>query len=168
MIKFDHTHAFPGLPGAHMDRWFVGGDRVMKKLADIADQTTKTLSKYPPYNIKKIDEDRYVIEVAVAGFGRGEIDLTIKDSRLKVSGKVSSPTPEENFLFKGIAERDFTHEFHLAENVEVKSADLVNGMLKIWLDALTPQSEKEIKININDETNVKSKAEFLTEEDYIK
>ena len=158
--KFDHT--FAQLP--NMDRYFVGADRVMKKLADIADQSVQVASKYPPYNIKKIDEDRYVIEMAVAGFGKNELDIELADSKLKISGNVKSEDTSE-YLFKGIAERGFSREFTLADNVEVKSSSLVNGMLKIWLEAFVPEDKKPKKINIedNDTAGAESTAEFLTE-----
>ena len=69
-MKFNTTNL------ADFDRYFVGADRVMKRLADIADQSTLMMPiKYPPYNNKKVDEDRYVIELAVAGFGKSEIDI---------------------------------------------------------------------------------------------
>ena len=140
--KFDHT--FAQLP--NMDRYFVGADRVMKKLADIADQSVQVVSKYPPYNIKKVDEDRYVIEMAVAGFGKNELDIELEDSKLKISGNIKSDDTAE-YLFKGIAERGFSREFTLADNVEVKSSSLVNGMLKIWLETITPEpSKKKIEI----------------------
>lgn len=159
-FKFDHT--FAQLP--NMDRYFVGADRVMKKLADIADQSVQVVSKYPPYNIKKVDEDRYVIEMAVAGFGKNELDIELEDSKLKISGNVKSDDTAE-YLFKGIAERGFSREFTLADNVEVKSSSLVNGMLKIWLEAFVPEDKKAKKINIEDtETQgAESTAEFLTE-----
>ena len=158
--KFDHT--FAQLP--NMDRYFVGADRVMKKLADIADQSVQVVSKYPPYNIKKVDEDRYVIEMAVAGFGKNELDIELADSKLKISGNVKSDDTSE-YLFKGIAERGFSREFTLADNVEVKSSSLVNGMLKIWLEAFVPEDKKPKKINIEDaETDgAESTAEFLVE-----
>jgi molecular chaperone IbpA len=159
-FKFDHT--FAQLP--NIDRYFVGADRVMKKLSDIADQSVQVVSKYPPYNIKKVDEDRYVIEMAVAGFGKNELDIELADSKLKVSGNVKSDDTSE-YLFKGIAERGFTREFTLADNVEVKSSSLVNGMLKIWLEAFVPEDKKPKKINIED-TNTDaavSTAEFLVE-----
>ena len=159
--KFDHT--FAQIP--NIDRYFVGADRVMKKLADIADQSVQVVAKYPPYNIKKVDEDRYVIEMAVAGFGKNELDIELADGKLKVSGNVKSDDTAE-YLFKGIAERGFTREFTLADNVEVKSSSLVNGMLKVWLEAFTPEEKKAKKIDITDSeetVDVESTAEFLTE-----
>ena len=102
--------------------------------------------------------------MAVAGFGKNELDIELADSKLKVSGNVTSDDSSE-YLFKGIAERGFTREFTLADNVEVKSSSLVNGMLKIWLEAFVPEDKKPKKINIEDaETDgAASTAEFLVE-----
>ena len=119
----------------NMDRYFVGADRVMKKLADIADQSAQMMPiKYPPYNIKKVDQNRYVIELAVAGFGKADIDIELQEGLLSIRGNCDSAESTE-YLYKGIAERGFKREFTLADNVEVKSSSLVNGMLKIWLEA---------------------------------
>ena len=158
-MKFDTVN----LP--HMDRYFVGADRVMKRLADIADQSAQMVPiKYPPYNIKKVDEDRYVIELAVAGFGKTDIDIELQEGTLSVRGKID-PVDNTEYLYKGIAERGFKREFTLADNVEVKSSSLVNGMLKIFLEAFIPEEKKAKKIDITDEdTEYPSQAaEFLAE-----
>ena len=156
-MKFDTT----SLP--HIDRYFVGADRVMKRLADIADQSTLMMPvKYPPYNIKKVDENRYVIELAVAGFGKADIDIELQECLLSIRGKCDSPESTE-YLYKGIAERGFKREFTLADNVEVKSSSLVNGMLKIWLEAFIPEEKKPKKVEINDEEYPSQAAEFLAE-----
>jgi molecular chaperone IbpA len=156
-MKFDTTSIH------HMDRYFVGADRVMKRLADIANQSTQMMPiKYPPYNIKKVDETRYVIELAVAGFGKSEIDIELQEGLLKVTGKCDSPESTE-YLYKGIAERGFKREFTLADNVEVKSSTLVNGMLKIWLEAFIPEEKKAKKIDITDDEYPSQAAEFLAE-----
>ena len=158
-MKFDTVN----LP--HMDRYFVGADRVMKRLADIADQSAQMVPiKYPPYNIKKVDENRYVIELAVAGFGKTDIDIELQEGTLSVRGKID-PVDNTEYLYKGIAERGFKREFTLADNVEVKSSSLVNGMLKIWLEALIPEEKKPKKIDITDGDNEypSEAAEFLAE-----
>lgn len=156
-MKFDTT----SIP--HMDRYFVGADRVMKRLADIANQSSQMMPiKYPPYNIKKVDETRYVIELAVAGFGKSEIDIELQEGLLRVTGKCDSPESTE-YLYKGIAERGFKREFTLADNVEVKSSTLVNGMLKIWLEAFIPEEKKAKKIDITDDEYPSQAAEFLAE-----
>jgi len=158
-MKFDTTM----IP--QMDRYFVGADRVMKRLADIADQSAQMMPiKYPPYNIKKVDESRYVIELAVAGFGKSEIDIELQEGLLSIRGKIDSVDNTE-YLYKGIAERVFKREFTLADNVEVKSSSLVNGMLKIWLEAFIPEEKKAKKIDITDGDNEypSQAAEFLAE-----
>jgi molecular chaperone IbpA len=158
-MKFDTVN----LP--HMDRYFVGADRVMKRLADIADQSAQMMPiKYPPYNIKKVDESRYVIELAVAGFGKSEIDIELQEGLLSIRGKID-PVDNTEYLYKGIAERGFKREFTLADNVEVKSSTLVNGMLKIWLEAFIPEEKKAKKIDITDGDNEypSQAAEFLAE-----
>ena len=156
-MKFDTT----SLP--QWDRYFVGADRVMKRLADIADQSSQMMPiKYPPYNIKKVDEDRYVIEMAVAGFGKSEIDIELQEGLLRITGKCESPESTE-YLYKGIAERGFKREFSLADNVEVKSSSLANGMLKIFLEAFIPEEKKPKKIDIQDEEYPSQAAEFLAE-----
>jgi molecular chaperone IbpA len=149
----------------NMDRYFVGADRVMKRLADIADQSAQMMPiKYPPYNIKKVDENRYVIELAVAGFGKADIDIELQEGKLSILGKCDSAESTE-YLYKGIAERGFKREFTLADNVEVKSSSLANGMLKIWLEAFIPEEKKPKKVKIDDEdTEYPSQAaEFLAE-----
>jgi molecular chaperone IbpA len=120
--------------------------------------------KYPPYNIKKVDENRYVIELAVAGFGKADIDIELQEGKLSILGKCDSAESTE-YLYKGIAERGFKREFTLADNVEVKSSSLANGMLKIWLEAFIPEHKKPKKVKIEDEdTEYPSQAaEFLAE-----
>jgi molecular chaperone IbpA len=90
-----------------------------------------------------------VIELAVAGFGKQDIELTLQEGVLTVKGNVSSDTVEEDFIFKGIAARAFTRQFVLADQVQIKNADMINGMLKIWLDVLTPEASKPKTIKIN-------------------
>jgi molecular chaperone IbpA len=156
-MKFNTTNL------ADFDRYFVGADRVMKRLADIADQSAQMMPiKYPPYNIKKVDEDRYVIELAVAGFGKSELDIELQEGKLSIQGKCESPDASE-YLYKGIAERGFKREFTLADNVEVKSSTLVNGMLKIFLEAFVPEEKKPKKVEIQDEEYPSQAAEFLAE-----
>ena len=156
-MKFDTT----SLP--QWDRYCVGADRVMKRLADLADQSSQMMPiKYPPYNIKKVDEDRYVIELAVAGFGKSEIDIELQEGLLRITGMCDSPESTE-YLYKGIAERGFKREFSLADNVEVKSSSLANGMLKIFLEAFIPEEKKPKKIDIQDEEYPSQAAEFLAE-----
>lgn len=152
---FNTWRSLPVFKGA------VGFDEVFKRLSEIT-ETLPKIPTYPPYNIKKTSDNTYVIEIAVAGFGKQDIELTLENGVLTVKGGV---TTEENvdYLFKGIADRAFTRTFTLADTVEVKNADLINGMLKIWLERFIPESAKPKKIEIN--TVNESGKEYVAELD---
>lgn len=135
----------PFLP--NLARGTVGFDDVFKKLATFTEAVTK-VPLYPPYNIKKTAENTYVIELAVAGFGQQDIELTLEDGVLTVKGQVSTDD-KADYLFKGIADRAFTRKFTLSDTVEIQNADLINGMLKIWLEKFVPETKKPKKIKIN-------------------
>lgn len=136
----------------------IGFEPILKRLSEISESFPK-IPTYPPYNIKKVDENKYVIEIAVAGFGKQDIEVELQDGTLTVRGNVSSE--EADYIYKGIAERAFTRQFTLADTVEVKNADLINGMLKIWLERFIPEEKKPKKINIG-EAETSSK-QLLTE-----
>lgn len=129
------------------DKFFVGFDEQFAKMQKMHDDITKNIPNYPPYNIKKVDDTHYVIEMAVAGFGQNEIDIEIDGGKLVVKGNVSQEA-EDNFLFKGIANRAFTRTFALNDQVEVKDAELFNGMLKIALERLIPEEKKAKKVEV--------------------
>lgn len=131
-----------------LDKFFVGFDDQFVKLQKLHDDITKNIPNYPPYNIKKVDETHYVIEMAVAGFGQNEIDIEIDGGKLVVKGNVTSTEPDDNFLFKGIATRAFTRAFALNDQVEVKDAELFNGMLKIALERMIPEEKKPKKVPV--------------------
>jgi molecular chaperone IbpA len=141
----------------------VGFEPILKRLAEMSEAMPK-IPTYPPYNIKKVDENKYVIEMAVAGFGKQDIELELEDGKLTVKGNITAEDGE--YLYKGIAERAFTRQFTLADTVEIKNADLINGMLKIWLERFIPEDKKPKKIPIG-ETETKHNGEatkqFLTE-----
>jgi molecular chaperone IbpA len=151
--KFDHTFA----DLAKFDKYFIGVDQHFKKMQDLATQTAEVVSKYPPYNIKKVDENKYVVEMAIAGFGKQDLEITLEDQKLLIKGNVEKDSTENNYLYKGISERAFTRTFTLADNVEIQSADMINGMLKIWLEAIIPESKKPRKIDIEDSHTEKKK-----------
>lgn len=126
----------------------IGFDDMFKRLSDLT-ETLPKIPSYPPYNIKKTGENTYVIEMAVAGFGKQDIELTLENGTLTVTGHIHSDD-ESDYVFKGIADRAFTRSFTLADTVEVKNADLINGMLKIWLERFIPEHAKPKKIEINE------------------
>ncbi len=130
------------------DPFAIGFDKFFDRLKDLQNQATKAIT-YPPYNIRKTGDNTYVIEMAVAGFGKQDIEITLEDNTLKVAGNVNSEADEKNYLFKGIAERPFARTFTLADTVEIKNAELINGMLRIWLDNMVPQ-KKARKVDIRE------------------
>lgn len=127
----------------------IGFEPLLKQLSDYSSALPK-LPTYPPYNIRKTGENTYVIELAVAGFGRQDLELNFEGNTLTVKGKITSETTSNgsDYLFKGIADRAFSRSFVLADSVEVKNADLVNGMLKIWLERFIPEHKRARKIDI--------------------
>lgn len=134
-------------------KFFVGYEPMLKRVNELSQTVSKAIPNYPPYNIVKVDENKYVIEMAVAGFGKHNLDLEFQDGTLIISGNSALGKEEEatgEFLFKGIADRAFTRKFSLADTVEIKNAELMNGMLKIWLENIIPDSKKPKKIDITD------------------
>ena len=125
----------------------VGFDDAVKRL-DSLTKTAKTVG-YPPYNIAKVDDNKYVIELAVAGFAKQDVEVELKENTLVISGKMKL-NPETEYLYKGIADRAFTRTFSLADTVEIKNAQLINGMLKVWLENIIPDHKKPRKIDIED------------------
>lgn len=145
------------------DKFFVGFEDQMTHMQKLHDDVTKHIPGYPPYNIKKTGENSYSIELAVAGFAQSEIDIEIDGGKLIVKGNsaLKEDEKEENFLFKGIANRGFTRAFAIDDQIEVKNAELFNGMLKIVLERLVPEEKKPKKVPVKS----RSQKQYLTEED---
>ena len=158
------THLSVFGPGfKDFDKFFVGFDDTYSRLAKMHDDLTKSIPNYPPYNIRKTSDNTYVIELAVAGFGKQEIDITLDDNKLVISGNTKDDG--DNFLFKGIANRAFTRAFALDDHIEIQDAALVNGMLKIALERIIPEHRKPKKIEVKDvEEKKTSKRQLLTED----
>ena len=152
----------------NFDRFFVGFDPLIQRLSNAAEQTAKFAQNYPPYNIKKIDENKYVIELAVAGFARQDLEIEIADDKLTIKGNTHGDTEDAGswpqVLYQGLAQRPFTRTFNLADNVEIRGATLLNGILKVVLENIIPEHKKPKKIVIDDEeAGAPSTAEFLAE-----
>ena len=123
----------------------IGFDRVSRLLE--ASQGSDAVT-YPPYNIEKLGENAYRITMAVAGFGEGDVDITVENNTLTVKGK-AQPEPEgAQYLHRGIAGRAFERRFQLADHVEVETARLVNGLLHIELVRRIPEALKPRKIEV--------------------
>ncbi len=127
-------------------RTTVGFDR-LNQLFDAAMRVDEAPA-YPPYNIEKIDDDRYQISMAVAGFGEDDLDVTVESNTLTVSGKSQDDDAERRFLHRGIARRAFQRRFQLADHIKVTGGRLVNGLLHVDLEREVPEAMKPRKIAI--------------------
>jgi molecular chaperone IbpA len=125
----------------------VGFDRVFDLLDSAASQSGAT--GYPPYNIEKAADDTYRIVMAVAGFTDAELNVTQKESELLISGKAQPAALEKEYLYRGIAGRDFERRFQLADHVKVVGAALFHGMLTIELKREIPEEKKARAIRID-------------------
>lgn len=129
----------------------VGFDRMARLMDDMLRAgDAANAPAYPPYNIEKLGEDDYRITMAVAGFGDGDIDITVEDTTLTISGKVEKTEEEEgrSFLHRGIATRAFDRRFQLAETIRVVGASVENGLLHVDLVHEVPEEKKPRRIEI--------------------
>jgi molecular chaperone IbpA len=149
------------------DPFSIGYDKMFDRLELFNTALSKAVPGYPPYNIKKTEKNFYVLELAVAGFSKEDIDIELTDGSLTVSASAKTSDSKEEFLHKGIADRSFKRKFELADNVEIRNADLKDGMLKISLEYIVPDNKKPKKIEINTSLYppVRNSKEFLTEAD---
>lgn len=128
-------------------RSFIGFDH-LATMIDAATRNEKQAT-YPPYNIELIEEDKYRITMAVAGFSKNEISIEVKDNNLSISGqKPEKQEAERQFLHKGISERNFERRFQLGDHVKVLTADMENGLLHVDLERIIPEAKKARKIEI--------------------
>tara|TARA_Y100001937_G_scaffold56170_1_gene77251 strand:- start:273 stop:710 length:438 start_codon:yes stop_codon:yes gene_type:complete len=125
----------------------VGFDNLVNEFFN--EPTFTNATGYPPYNISKGKDDVYEITLAVAGFKKDDIDIELEDGTLKINGTSNVLDDDKEYLHKGIAERNFVRTFKLAEYVEVKSAKLIDGILRVSLVRNVPDAMKPQKISIS-------------------
>ena len=128
----------------------VGFDR----LFDMLENSNFGGDNYPPFDLIKVDDNCYRIEVAVAGFGQNEIEITSQQNQLLVRGQKSDDNGS-NYVHRGIANRSFERRFALADHIQVRGADLKDGMLSIELVREIPEAMKPRKIEIGGTTQPK-------------
>ena len=126
----------------------VGFDDLFDRLFDVE---VNTSSGYPPYNIIKLNEFNYNIEIAVAGFNKDHIEIELSDGVLSVRSKMKDIKNNEsqNIIHQGISQRSFVRKFTLSDEIRVKSADLNDGMLRIKLEKVIPEHRKPKLIKIS-------------------
>jgi molecular chaperone IbpA len=122
----------------------IGFERLFDQLEEFI-YHNKKLPSYPPYNIKK-DGENFTIEMALAGFSKDDIEVTVTEDILTISSNKESSKKDE--LYRGISDRKFTRNFSIADDIVVKSAELKNGLLTIQLEREIPEEKKPRKIKI--------------------
>lgn len=127
----------------------IGVDRILNRVMNTFEQQSSTTG-YPPYNIIKCDDNHYAVEVAVAGFTQGEIEVRVENNTLIVTGE-KIPTDDgthTDYIHQGISARKFIRTFSLAEYVEVIDATVENGILSVRLEQIVPDSLKPRNITV--------------------
>jgi len=126
------------------DPFFIGFNRNLTQLNNVYKTNNQS---YPPYDLLKLDEDTYVLSLAVAGFSKEGIDVSVDNGSLVIKGETVEVTDAE-VVHKGIANRKFTRTFALGEYMEVVGAELKDGMLTIKIDRIVPEEKKPKSIKI--------------------
>ena len=146
MLHLARHSAFTPQDLQKMMGFSVGFDSIFDRFFDM--DTTRD-SGYPPYNIRKINEAQYVIEIALAGFSKDDIEVEVTEGTLTVRSKKEEETNgDESFVHKGIAKRSFLRSWTLSDDIIVKGADLKDGMLIINLEKVIPDEKKPRLIQI--------------------
>jgi molecular chaperone IbpA len=148
MDRFDFSPLF---------RSTIGFDR-MARLVDAATRVDSTALSYPPYNIEKTGEDSYRLTMAVAGFSQDELDITVHENTLIVTGKSEKEDENGRYLHHGIARRAFERRFSLADHLKVTGASMDNGLLHVDLVREVPEAMKPRQIKIGTVETAQPKA----------
>lgn len=125
------------------DPFFIGFDRLVDRMR----ATSPGQTNYPPYNIVKVEDNHYELQLAIAGFTQDDLDVELKDGVLTIEGK-KSDEDEKTYLHKGISARQFRRTFTLADTIVVNGADLADGILTVKLENVIPEEKKPRKILI--------------------
>ncbi len=129
------------------DPFLIGFTREVDRLNSLS--KTNSSVAYPPYNVIKFDEDTYALDLAVAGFEKSEIDISVKDNTLFIKGEKESTEDDGEYVYRGIATRKFTRSFALGEYMEVAEATVKNGILSVYILRVVPEEKKPKQITIN-------------------
>lgn len=138
---------------------FIGFEPILNELERIH-TAGRTQDNYPPHNVVKVDDENFIIELAVAGFSEEEISVEVKDGILSVKGETAKDDRE--YAHKGISSRKFEKNFRLSEFVVIDGADLVNGILVVHARVEVPEEKRPRKINIGS-AGASKKKEFIQE-----
>ena len=136
----------------------IGFDRMASLLDNLARDSKPS---YPPYNIELVEENQYRITMAVAGFAEEDLEITTEQNTLVIAGRQQARDDQREYLYQGIAERNFERKFQLAEHVRVESARLENGLLHVELKRELPEAMKPRRISIGSD----SRGDLLEQQD---
>jgi molecular chaperone IbpA len=139
------------------ERFFDDVERLLN-----VDTATKGTQSFPPHNIIKLKDTHYVVELAIAGFSKEDIEITAEDGTLTIKGEKKEKDVEVTYLHRGIGTRSFTKQLTIADTVEVKGAEFKDGILRIGLENVIPEHKKPRKIEIGNELK-EFKPELLQE-----
>lgn len=153
MTKYTTTDTTGGMPGGYTfpTAYTIGFDRLFDQMTT-ASLAMGAQNNYPPHNIVKVDDDHYVVELAVAGFKQEDLNIEFKDSVLTITGKKED---NREYTHKGISSREFKRTFTLGEYVEAISASLADGILSVNLERIIPEEKRPKKIEIGSATKTK-------------
>ena len=126
----------------------VGFDDLFDHFNNTLEYTVKQQTSYPPYNINKVDDLNYQIEMALAGFNKKDIEIKSADSQLTIKSVENDDKDEKETLHRGISKRKFSRTFTLADDIKVNGAELKDGMLLIDLEKIVPEEKKPRTIDI--------------------
>jgi molecular chaperone IbpA len=127
------------------DPFFIGFNREMERLANV--QLASRQTNYPPYDLVKVDEDTFKLSLAIAGFAKSDINVSVDNGTLIIKGETED-SAEAEVVHKGIAGRKFTRTFALGEYMEVIGAEMKDGMLHIDIERIVPEEKKPKLIKI--------------------
>lgn len=139
-----------------LNRLAIGFEPTLRRL-QTSQNKSNSLTGYPPFNLERVDDNHYRITIAVAGFTIDDLDITVANNQLTISGEIKDRDDSRVYIHKGIAERSFSRNFVLADHVNVTSATLINGMLTLDLVQEIPDALKPKKIPISDSTVIDGK-----------
>ena len=128
----------------------VGFDSVFDHFESMFNESPSLHTNYPPYDILKTDEHSYVIELAVAGFSKKDIEVTVENGVLTVESdrEGNSESNGQEIIHRGISKRYFKKSFSISDDIEIRGAELKDGLLRISMEKIIPESRKRKEISI--------------------
>lgn len=141
----------------------IGFETMLKEIDDLLSAPVN--QSFPPHNIIKLDDYQYIVELAIAGFNKKEVTITLEDGTLTIKGQKNPDDEEVEYLHKGIGTRSFIKSIRLADTVEVRGAEFKDGILRVGLENVIPDAKKPRTIEIGDELALVAKSKELLVED---